>query len=115
MSTRPAIWPGGTRVVGLLWDAIHDAAANERAARVHIEYQVQKRDGDPSPAHTVAAMLGLRPANVRQIDRRTRARLGELVTASERYRTLRRLDWFDWLDARPDARPDAGLDGGRAA
>lgn len=51
-------------------------AANERDQAVHLEYQTQKHLGDRSPANTVAAMFGLSPANVRQIDTRVRRRMG---------------------------------------
>lgn len=59
------------------WVAAVEDVANERDQRVHLEYQVQKRLGDPSPALTVAAMFELTPDNVRQIDRRVRARLDQ--------------------------------------
>ncbi len=55
-------------------DAV-EAAASRRDREVHLEYQVQKHLGDPSPANTVGSMFELTPANVRQIDRRVRTRL----------------------------------------
>ena len=51
--------------------------ASERDRTVHVDYQVQKHLGDPSPARTVAAATGLTPANVRQIDRRVRCKLAD--------------------------------------
>jgi len=57
------------------WISALDDVASDRDRGVHLEYQVQKRLGDPSPAVTVATMFDLRPANVRQIDRRVRMKL----------------------------------------
>jgi len=57
------------------WISAVDEVASDRDRGVHLEYQVQKRLGDPSPAVTVATMFDLRPANVRQIDRRVRTKL----------------------------------------
>lgn len=64
------------------WIAAVATVASERDRRVHLEYQIQKRLGDPSPAHTVSAMFGLSPANVRQIDRRVRNRLADHAFAA---------------------------------
>lgn len=57
------------------WVQAVESVANERDQAVHMEYQMQKHLGDPSPAHTVAAMFDLGAANVRQIDRRVRTKL----------------------------------------
>lgn len=58
------------------WLAAVEMVANERDQAVHVEYQVQKHLGDPSPANTVARIFDLTAANVRQIDRRVRQKLG---------------------------------------
>lgn len=63
------------------WIEAAERVTSDRNANVHIEYQTQKALGDPSPANTVSSQFGLKPANVRQIDRRVRAQL------AERYRT----------------------------
>lgn len=60
------------------WITVVEGLTTERNANVHIEYQTQKSLGDPSPAHTVGREFGLRPANVRQIDRRVRSKLAKL-------------------------------------
>lgn len=52
-----------------------DAVASPRDRRVFAEYLLQQSHGDPSPSHTVAALLGLTPANVRQIVCRVRGRV----------------------------------------
>lgn len=79
--------------VGLLHEAIGEVA-NERDRRVHVEYRIQKRSGDASPAHTVAAEFGLTPQNVRQIDSRVRRRLRALVDTDDRFAALRALRWL---------------------
>lgn len=79
--------------VALLDQAI-DAVASERDRRVHLEYRIQKRSGDASPAHTVAAEFGLTPENVRQIDSRVRRRLRALVASDPRFADLRHLGWL---------------------
>lgn len=52
-----------------------DAVASPRDRQVFAEYLLQQSHGDPSPSHTVAAILGLTPANVRQIVCRVRGRV----------------------------------------
>ena len=79
--------------VGLLHEAIAEVA-NERDRRVHVEYRIQKRSGDASPAQTVGTEFGLSPENVRQIDTRVRRRLRALIDADDRYVALRTLRWL---------------------
>ena len=83
------------RGLRLVLDALADVAATDEQRQVHLEYRIQKAFGDPSPARTVAAQFGLSEANVRQIDRRLRVRLTELVAADARYRALRVIPWLD--------------------
>jgi hypothetical protein len=52
-----------------------DAVASPPDRQVFAEYLLQQSHGDPSPSHTVAAILGLTPANVRQIVCRVRGRV----------------------------------------
>jgi DNA-directed RNA polymerase specialized sigma24 family protein len=70
----------------LLFEAL-DGVCNERNAHVFLEYRIQQRLGDQSPAATVGAMFDLSPANVRQIHHRVRNRLAP-VLADDRYRPL---------------------------
>jgi hypothetical protein len=79
--------------VALLRDAIA-RVGSPRDQAVHIQYRIQKRSGDTSPAHTVAAEFGLAPDNVRQIDHRMRRKLRCLIDAEERYDSLRTLGWL---------------------
>ena len=77
-----ALWPQ----LDLAVEAVR-AVSNERDSGVFMQYRLQQRLGDQSPASTVAAMFGLSPANVRQIHHRVRRRLGP-VLSSDRYRPI---------------------------
>jgi hypothetical protein len=81
--------------VAQLRAAIARAATNSRDAEVHVEYQLQKRSGDPSPAHTVAALYDLTAANVRQIDCSVRRRLVAVVDDDPALAPLTELAWLD--------------------
>ena len=78
-------WPD----LGLLVEAVH-VVSSERDANVFVQYRLQQRLGDQSPANTVAAMYDLTPANVRQIHHRVRARLVP-VLGTDRYRPIAHL------------------------
>jgi hypothetical protein len=78
---------------GLWWHAV-GAITSDRNRRVYFEYELQKALGDRSPARTVGGMLGLRPANVRQIARRVRVRLADRIEHDARLAPLRDLRWF---------------------
>ncbi len=80
-------------IVRLLTDAIGEVAS-DRDQQVHIAYRMQHADGDPSPANTVASEFGLAPANVRQIDKRTRAKLARLASTDANYAPLEELAWL---------------------
>lgn len=79
--------------IALLLSGI-EQVASERDQAVHTEYRLQRRLGDPNPADTVAALLDLNPANVRQIDSRVRRRMRDLTESDERYASLRDLAWL---------------------
>ena len=81
-------------LVRLLVRAVREVAS-PRDAEVHLEYQTQKRGGDPSPAHTVAEMFGLSPDNVRQIDLRVRRKLSRLVAADPAFGAVVRVAWVE--------------------
>lgn len=80
-------------LLGLLLEAVREVTSPRNAA-VHLEYRIQHCCGDPSPAHTVGAMFDLSPANVRQIDRRVRRQLSELVSTDARYADLVTVEWI---------------------
>lgn len=82
------------------------AARDERVALLHaalaevttmrqrmilLAYEALKSDGDPSPSHTLAAEFELTPANVRQIVRRTKVRVDNLVRTDDRFAPIRDL------------------------
>lgn len=64
-----------------------------RDQQVHIDYQMQRADGDPSPSHTVAHKHGLQAANVRQIDRRIRLKIQNLANSDDEFNELKDLPW----------------------
>jgi hypothetical protein len=79
--------------VALLIEAAQ-TVGSERDALVHLEYRVQKALGDPSPSHTVADMVDLHAANIRQIDTRMRKKVARLISADDRFRSLEELAWL---------------------
>jgi hypothetical protein len=83
LEPRAAMW----------WNAV-GTLTTDRNRNVYFEYEVQKALGDRSPAHTVAALFGLTPANVRQIARRVRIRLTERIRTDAELAPLRSLRWF---------------------
>lgn len=58
------------------------------------ECRVQKALGDPSPSHTVAELVGLEAANIRQIDTRMRKKVERLIGDDERFESLKELAWL---------------------
>jgi hypothetical protein len=80
-------------MVALLLSAVGEIG-NPRDQQVFVEYRLQLDLGDPSPSHVVARMFDLSPANVRQIYRRMRVRLGELVASDDRYAALEEVRWL---------------------
>ena len=78
-------WPD----LALLTEAL-GAVCTERNVEVFLQYRIQQRLGDQSPAATVGAMFDLSPANVRQIHHRVRNRLGSVLT-TDRYRPIAHL------------------------
>lgn len=79
----------------LVLDALAAIDATVEQRQVHLEYRIQKAFGDPSPARTVAAQFAMSEANVRQIDRRIRVKLSEVVAGDERFGPLRAIPWLD--------------------
>lgn len=62
--------------------------ASRRDCRVVLEVRVQAALGDPSPATTVALMMGMTPAAVRKVHSRVRARLRRLAGEDGRYESV---------------------------
>ncbi len=80
--------------VALLIEAAEEVGS-ERDALVHLEYRMQRALGDPSPSHTVADMVGLGAANIRQIDTRMRKKVARLISVDDRFRPLEELAWLN--------------------
>ena len=70
------------------------SVSSERDQHAAWLFRVQKVNGDPSPAHTVADEFGISAANARQIHKRHFARVHAVVWNDERYLPLRALPWF---------------------
>jgi len=81
-------------LVRLLVEAVR-TVASPRDVEVHFQFQAQKSMGDPSPAHTVADMCDLSPANVRQINARVRRRLSELAASNPTFTALSTVAWVE--------------------
>lgn len=76
--------------VALLGEAL-DLVASQRDRLVFVELGIQVALGDPSPAVTVGALYGMKPASVRQQSRRTRLRLRALAETEPRFGPLAEL------------------------
>jgi hypothetical protein len=100
---QPVILPGCVEVefadldseprVVLLTQALAALGCRDRDRQVHVEYRIQAANGDPSPAHTVAELFGLRPDHVRQIDHRLRGKLDHLARTDPTFAPLAGLPW----------------------
>jgi RNA polymerase sigma factor (sigma-70 family) len=80
-------------MVALLLSAVAEIGS-PRDQQVFVEYRLQLDLRDPSPSHAVARLFGLSPANVRQIHRRMRVRLNELVATDARFAALEEVRWL---------------------
>jgi len=77
--------------VAALLDTGMASALSMRERAVLLAYEALKVDGDPSPANTLSREWGLSPANVRQIVKRAKTKVRNLVTTDERYGAIRDL------------------------
>ena len=75
------------RVCALLQEAL-ERVTTGRNIELVLRYAEQRRQGDPSPAHTVGQELGLHPPATRQVVHRVRNRLKELAEHDSRYAPL---------------------------
>lgn len=75
------------QTVALLREGL-ELVASPRDQLVFVEMGVQFALGDPSPAVTVGALFGMKPASVRQQSRRTRVRLQALAASDDRFQPL---------------------------
>lgn len=74
-----------------LLEAALTTAATMADRALLLSYEALKVDGDPSPANTLGAELGMAPATVRQRVRRTKVRVNNLVQSDERFTPIRDL------------------------
>lgn len=77
-------------LVELLLEAV-ELVASGRDASLYFELSYQAASGDPSPANTVAQLLDMQPAAVRQQHSRVRRRLQALAAEQPRYAPLAQL------------------------
>ena len=75
------------QLCGLLLAALEDITS-ERDREILLAYKLQASLGDPSPANTVGAAFGLKPAAVRQVVKRSLDRLRRLAAREPRFRPL---------------------------
>jgi hypothetical protein len=76
--------------VQLLIEALH-LRCSARDAEILMSVKAQAAAGDPSPANTVAAQHGMKPAAVRQVVKRSRDAVRGLAEHDERFTPLRGL------------------------
>jgi len=74
--------------VRLVAEAARAARVDDVALLCLLDYRVQQDQGDPSPAHTLAARYGVSPDALRQRISRGRRRLREVVRTDPRFAAL---------------------------
>lgn len=77
-----------TPIVSLVRDAAREARVDDAAFLLVVNYRIHQDQGDPSPAHTLAAQHGLTPETVRQRVSRTRKRMRAVIETDERFAEL---------------------------
>lgn len=75
----------------LVAEALEAARLSPRDRELVLEYAYEKQAGNPAPATTVAAQLGMKEATVRQAFRRAVQRLRRLAAEDERFAPLAEL------------------------
>jgi len=74
--------------VRLVAEAARVARVDDVALLCLLDYRVQQDQGDPSPAHTLAARYGVSPETLRQRISRGRRRLRQVVRTDPRFAAL---------------------------
>lgn len=85
VARHPALGP-----LGDAWRSV----SSDRDQEAAWLFRVQKVNGDPSPARTVADEFGITPANARKIHQRHVTRVTDVVWSDDRFASLRRWEWF---------------------
>src|SRR5690606_1199423 len=75
----------------LVAEALEAARLSPRDRELVLEYAYEKQAGNPAPATTVAAQLGMKEATVRQAFRRAVQRLRRLAAEDDRFAPLAEL------------------------
>lgn len=78
-------------LVGLVAEACRAARVDELSLVCLLDYSMQQHQGDPSPAHTLAARYGVSPETLRKRISRNRARLRTVVRSEPRFADLAEL------------------------
>lgn len=79
-------------IVSKVHDAARMARLDDAALLLIVEYRIHQNQGDPSPAHTIAARHGVSPEAVRQRVSRSRRRLREVIRSDPRFAEIADLD-----------------------
>lgn len=79
-------------LVRLVAEAAQVARVDDVALVCLLDYRVQQDQGDPSPAHTLAARYGVHPDTLRQRISRGRRRLREVVRTDPRFAAIADLE-----------------------
>lgn len=75
-------------IVGLVAEAARAARVDDISLVCMLDYCIQQDQGDPSPAHTLAARYGVSPTTLRQRVCRGRRRLRHIVATDPRFAAL---------------------------
>lgn len=79
-------------IVSMVRDAARIARLDDAGLLLLVDYRIHQHQGDPSPAHTLAARHGVTPEALRQRVSRCRRRLRQVIQSDERFAPIADLD-----------------------